>query len=84
MTRNELQEEEERDGLSAEEMMDGKIFGGLTYNDFIMLPGFIDFLASDVELGTQFTRSIRLKAPFVSSPMDTVTESEMAINMAVN
>ncbi|KAJ9456375.1 Inosine-5prime-monophosphate dehydrogenase [Diplonema papillatum] len=70
------------DGLTAEEL-----FGmgqGLTYNDFLVLPSFIDFPANDVLLECQLTRSIKLKAPFVSSPMDTVTEEQMAIAMALN
>lgn len=71
----------DEDGLSIEQLMDSKT--SLTYNDFIVLPGFIDFTSDSVDLDTRFTRNIKLKAPLVSSPMDTVTESEMAINMAV-
>lgn len=56
---------------------------GYTYNDYIILPGHISFGAADVSLVTQVTRGIKLNVPFVSSPMDTVTESQMAIHMAL-
>jgi len=71
------------DGLSAEELMDSKVHGGLTYNDFLILPGYIDFPASAVSLESKITKKITLKTPLLSSPMDTVTETDMAINMAV-
>jgi IMP dehydrogenase len=74
---------EDRDGLSAAQLMSSTKHGGLTYNDFLLLPGHINFPASDVITETRITRRVVLKTPFMSSPMDTVTEKEMAINMAV-
>lgn len=70
------------DGLSAEQLFTAG--DGLTYNDFIILPGYIDFTADEVDLLSPLTRKIMLKAPLVSSPMDTVTESDMAIAMALS
>lgn len=71
----------QRDGFSAEDIFSQP--NGWAYNDFIILPGFIDFGPDDVNLETQLTRNIRIKAPLVSSPMDTVTESRMAIGLAL-
>ncbi|CAB4401227.1 inosine-5'-monophosphate dehydrogenase [Rhizophagus irregularis] len=81
--KNYLKEYSSPDGLSAEEIMNSIVNGGLTYNDFLILPGYIDFPASEVSLESRITRNIVLKTPFMSSPMDTVTETDMAINMAL-
>ena len=69
------------DGESAQGLFEER--EGLTYSDFILLPGHIDFSAEEVDLTTRLTRNIALKVPIVSSPMDTVTESKLAISLAL-
>ncbi|TFK53271.1 IMP dehydrogenase [Heliocybe sulcata] len=78
-----LKSYERSDGLSVKELMNSAVHGGLTYNDFLMLPGKIDFGAHEVVAESKITRNVVLKTPFMSSPMDTVTEGDMAIAMAL-
>uniref|UniRef100_A0A8D2EXC7 Inosine-5'-monophosphate dehydrogenase n=1 Tax=Theropithecus gelada TaxID=9565 RepID=A0A8D2EXC7_THEGE len=69
------------DGLTAQQLFASA--DGLTYDDFLILPGFIDFLTGEVDLTSALTRKITLKTPLISFPTDTVTEADMAIAMAL-
>ncbi|MGS4943968.1 IMP dehydrogenase [Meridianimarinicoccus sp. RP-17] len=54
----------------------------LTFDDVLLLPAASSVMPSQADTGTQVTRSIRLNVPIMSSAMDTVTESRMAIAVA--
>ncbi len=57
-------------------------YQGLTFDDVLLEPRYSEVIPAAVDVGTQLTRRIRLNIPLLSSPMDTVTESEMAIALA--
>ncbi|KAL7296279.1 hypothetical protein TKK_0010514 [Trichogramma kaykai] len=68
-----------KEGLSAEELF---VTGdGLAYDDFIILPGCINFKLNQVELGSRLTRKIILKTPFVLAPG--VSSADTAIRAAL-
>ena len=67
------------DGFSANKIFES--INGYTYDDLILHPGYIDFSIDKISLKTKLTKNITLNTPIISSPMDTVTEVEMAIAM---
>ena len=62
--------------------MDGNIPTAITFDDVLLVPQYSEVVPSEVEVATQLTERIRLNIPLLSSPMDTVTESAMAIALA--
>src|SRR5262245_41845857 len=63
-------------------MNDFFAYRGITFDDVLLEPGYSEVMPAEVEVSTQLTRNVMLNVPIVSSPMDTVTESEMAIAIA--
>ena len=70
--------------LEANEFFSRSLPNGLTFDDVSLVTRYSEVLPGQVKLDTQLCDSIRLSLPMVSSDMDTVTESEMAIGMALN
>jgi IMP dehydrogenase len=58
-------------------------FEGLTFDDVTLMTQYADFLPDQSDISTRFTSRTRMNMPFVSAAMDTVTESGMAVAMAL-
>ena len=58
------------------------VLSGVTFDDVLLQPRYSDCVPSEVDISTRLTHRIRLQIPLLSSPMDTVTEAEMAIGLA--
>src|SRR5690606_7474473 len=58
------------------------VLSGVTFDDVLLMPRYSECVPSEVDIRTRLTRRIDLQIPLLSSPMDTVTEAEMAIALA--
>jgi len=63
-------------------MKDKLIGNGITFDDVLLVPARSNVNPAELDLSTKVTRNIRLQIPLVSAPMDTVTESALAIALA--
>jgi IMP dehydrogenase len=58
------------------------IYDAITFDDVLLIPARSEFIPSDADTHSRFTRNIEVNIPFISAPMDTVTEAALAIALA--
>lgn len=58
------------------------VYDAITFDDVLLLPQYSDFVPSNADVRTRLTRGIEINIPLISAPMDTVTESALAIALA--
>lgn len=63
-------------------MQEKLLYQGITFDDVLLEPRYSEVMPAEVDVSSRLTRNIELKIPFLSAPMDTVTESDMAIALA--
>lgn len=59
------------------------LYEALTYDDVLLVPGYSEVLPRETDTSTHLTKNIKLQIPLVSAAMDTVTEAELAIAIAL-
>ncbi len=57
-------------------------YQGITFDDVLLEPGYSEVVPREVDVRTRLTRNVKINIPIISSPMDTVTESDLAIALA--
>ncbi len=70
------------DRLAADPAQSKIVCDGITFDDVLLLPRASDVVPSQADVSARLSRNIRLNIPLVSAPMDTVTESALAIALA--
>src|SRR5207249_2022827 len=58
------------------------LYDAITFDDVLLIPSRSDFIPGDADTHSKLTRNIEINIPLISAPMDTVTESQLAIALA--